>query len=201
MTSDYTIDGIFPIPVYSTYRDSGLDSTEKKEIEDIIKEGYDPNLVQELSTDTYIFDTKLKKLKEFIEQHIKLYVKEVINPREELNIYITQSWVSVIRPSMDFFKHWHPNSVISGVFYISTMEIDQILFYSPLDDNELLKFGDPPICGYNVNDNQLIIFPSWLGHSVGKDEMATKDRISISFNTFLKGTVGQKHDLTRLVLE
>ena len=28
------IHNLFPVPVYQTYRESGLDSTEKKEIED-----------------------------------------------------------------------------------------------------------------------------------------------------------------------
>ena len=33
--------------------------------------------------------------KKFIEEHIKLYVKEVISPEEELEFYITQSWLKV----------------------------------------------------------------------------------------------------------
>ncbi len=40
MEQKIDIISIFPSPVYITKRDSNLDSTEDKEIEEIIKEGY-----------------------------------------------------------------------------------------------------------------------------------------------------------------
>ena len=51
---------IFPCPVHITKRDSNLSSKEEKEIEDIIKEGMSKNIFNSISTNTYIFDTKLK---------------------------------------------------------------------------------------------------------------------------------------------
>ena len=44
---------------------------------------------------------------------------------------------------------------------------------------------------FPVNNNELILFPSWLQHKVEPNEKATTDRISISFNTFVKGPLGQ----------
>ena len=76
------IDLMFPIPVYNTKRDSDLDSSEKKDIEDIIEEGMRFGGGHSFSNNTYIFNTKLKNLKEFCEHHIKNYVRKIINPKE-----------------------------------------------------------------------------------------------------------------------
>jgi hypothetical protein len=51
------------------------------------------------------------------------------------------------------------------------------------------------------NDNELLLFPSWLVHEVLPNETATKDRISISFNTFAKGNLGTAAGLNELVLK
>ena len=47
--NDYRIEGIFPIPVYLTQRDSNLDLTEEKEIEDVIEEGMRKNKFNSIS--------------------------------------------------------------------------------------------------------------------------------------------------------
>ena len=49
--------------------------------------------------------------------------------------------------------------------------------------------------------NELILFPSWLNHRVYPNEKATTDRISISFNTFVRGTLGEQKKLTELLLQ
>ena len=120
---EFGIIGIFPCPVYVTKRDSNLDSTEEKEIEDIIEEGMHPSESQKLtSLNHFIFDTKLYNIKEFCEEHIKTYVKEIKYSETELDFYITQSWLNVTKQGKDNPQHRHPNSIISGVFYVSTIE-------------------------------------------------------------------------------
>ena len=52
----------------------------------------------------------------------------------------------------------------------------------------------------NVKKNMLLLFPSWLSHGVKPNEQQTKDVISISFNTFVRGTLGQRENLNRLIL-
>ena len=129
--NDYKIHGLFPSPVYIATRNSDLDPTEKIEIEDIIKEGTRQEISASTSNDTYIFNGKLKKIKQFCEQQLKIYVEQVMNPKEELDFYITQSWLNIIKPGKTHAEHWHPNSIISGVFYISTEEDDSIKFVDP----------------------------------------------------------------------
>ena len=206
------VTGIFPIPVYTTERDSDLDPVEKKEIEDIInKEGMRKNNTNYSSIDTNIFDTKLKNLKEFCEQQIKIFVEEVIRPREKFDFYITQSWIIVNKPGDSHDSHYHPNSIISGVFYIKTEESDNVTFTDP---NQKVKHqirleseASNPTPYYvdgvqfPVSNNLLILFPSWMEHGVSPNPDATTNRICLSFNTFAKGVFGSKGLSNELVLQ
>jgi uncharacterized protein (TIGR02466 family) len=206
-----TIQSIFPTPVYMVKRDTNLSPKEEKEIRKIIdKEGMGSNAGNTRSNNSYIFNGKLKKIKQFCEQHIKSYVEQVIIPEEEVDLYITQSWLNITKPGEYHHEHSHQNSIISGVFYISTVEDDSITFSDPNGRIKgLLTTQDPK--EYNVWNsstwsfgsvtNELMLFPSWLCHQVRVNEKATTDRISLSFNTFITGTLGTKRSLTELILK
>ena len=204
MTADFELTGIFPCPVYTSTRDLDLDSTEEKEIEDIIKDGLRKDGALDHHTEnTYIFDTSLKNLKEFCEHHIKNYVKEILNPEEELDFYITQSWLNVVEPAGSIHDHTHSNSIISGVFYISTEENDNVVFGDPntlvresifFKPKKLSKWNSTRM-SFPVNNNLLILFPSWLHHTVIPNQKAIANRISLAFNTFAKGFFGTRTEL------
>ena len=214
MVNDYTINGIFPCPVYVTKRDTNLDSTEEKEIEDIIAEGMfldgTCGEAQDQHTDnTYIFNTNLKNLKEFCEEHIKNYVKKIIVPKnEELDFYITQSWLNVVEPGGEIYPHWHANSIISGTFYLTVEEDDTIKFNDPFwkykhcmeMDNREFNLWNSMSWNFPVNSNELFLFPSWLDHKVESNEKATTNRISLSFNTFVRGPLGSRARINELIL-
>jgi len=204
----YAIHGIFPTPVYVIKRDSNLTPKEETEIRKIVKEGMYKSLGNSYSNNSYIFNDKLKNIKQFCEQQLKIYVKEVINPKEELDFYITQSWLNITKPGEFHHEHSHQNSIISGVFYISTEEDDKITF-SDVNAKlkEFISFEKEEFNIWNssswffpVNNNELVLFPSWLNHKVDRNEKATTDRISLSFNTFVKGTFGSRELLKELIL-
>ena len=209
---DYAIHGIFPDPVYRTIRKPEIDSTEEKEIEELIKEELVSNRHNSRSKDSYIFNTRLKKLKEFCEGHIKTYVKEVHNPKKDnnVNFYITQSWLNITKPGEWHHQHWHSNSIISGVYYVATVENDEILFYDSnaiKKDRMELDIAEEDRNIWNskawyipVEKNVLVLFPSWLEHSVEENKKQTTDRISISFNTFTKGRFGSNEQSNELIL-
>ena len=204
-----TIQGIFPCPVYISKRNSVLDSTEEKDIEDIIKEGMHKNIGNISSVNQYIFNGKLKNIKQFCEERLNIYVKVIINPKEELDFYITQSWLNITKPGGYHHEHSHQNSIISGVFYISTEEDDKITFVDPnfnlkhvlRIEPKTFNIWNSHICSIPSIPNELLLFPSWLNHQVEINEKATTDRISLSFNTFVKGTLGKRKDLNQLILK
>jgi len=208
-SSAHTIYTLFPTPVYIVKRDLELSPKDDKDIEDIIEEGLYKNYGNATTINSYIFNTKLKALKQFCEQQLKIYVEKVINPKEKLDFYITQSWLNVTKPGETHHIHHHPNSIISGVFYISTEEDDTITFLDPnVKIKKIIELAAKEYNQWNssnwffpVENNVLILFPSWLEHKVESNEKATTDRISISFNTFVRGTLGKRNDLTELILE
>ena len=204
------IEGIFPCPICITDRGSVLDQTEEKEIEKIIvEEGMRNNIGNSTSKNSDIFNGNLKKLKQFCDEQVNLYVKKIMNPKEGLNFYITQSWLNVTKPGEWHHNHSHATSIISGVFYVSTGEDDRITFSDPNANMKEMLRPDPE--EYNIFNsvtwsfpsvtNELILFPSWLNHEVEVNEKATTDRISLSFNTFVRGTCGKRQDLTKLILK
>ena len=205
----HELHGIFPSPVYIVNRDLELSSKEDKDIEDIIEEGMKQNPSNVSSINSYIFNSKLKEIKQFCEQQIKIYVEEVISPKEDLDFYITQSWLNITKPGKYHHYHYHSNSIISGVFYISVEEDDRITFVDPntqikgsinFDSNEYHVWNSSTWF-FPINTNELILFPSWLDHGVEVNEKATTDRISLSFNTFVRGSIGSKKILTEVILK
>ena len=205
---EFDIKEIFPSPVYVVKKNSDL--TEKKEIEDIIKKTtHKVSPLGYRSNNTYIFNTELKNLKKFCEQHIENYVEQVINPIQELDFYITQSWLNVVEPGGSIHRHWHANSIISGSFYISTEEDDRIVFTDPnkavkgilkLDQKEY-NVWNSQTWFFPVENNLLFLFPSWLEHEVAPNEKATTNRISLAFNVFAKGNFGRTMNLNELILQ
>ena len=86
-------------------------------------------------------------------------------------------------------KHAHPNSFLSGVYYVQTPSgADTINFHDPRVQPAIIR---PPVTELvaanadqaviSVTDGTLLLFPSWLEHSV--DVNASEGiRISASFN-------------------
>jgi len=123
---------------------------------------------------------------------------------QELEFYITQSWLNVNPHESSHHKHYHFNSIVSGTYYLETSDEDCIVFYS--DDKPQLDFEKSFYNIYNasvykvpIKTNTLVLFPSILTHSVD-DNTAEWERVSIAFNVFVKGTLGSEKHLTYLEL-
>jgi uncharacterized protein (TIGR02466 family) len=164
------------------------------------------NMGNTTSVDTTILkNPELKSVKDFIEQSIAQYFKEVYAPKNDTALRITQSWCNYTEPGQFHHKHAHPNSFISGVFYPqANKETDKIYFYR--DGYQQLKTPTEDFNQYNSDSwwmeaytGRMFLFPSNLTHMVetveGKDT-----RISLSFNTFPVGNIGQDESLTGLHL-
>jgi len=209
---EFELMGMFPLPVYYTKRGSDLDSTEEQEIKEILEGEMQQSRpgISCASQNTYIFNTRLKNIKQFCVDQAKKFIKEVYNPAQELTPYITQSWLNLSKPGDLHFRHTHSNSIISGVFYISTVEDDKINFFDP--NTKIKNIWQIPTAENEnniwnadsftpaVENNVLLLFPSWLDHGVMVNPLQTTDRVSLSFNIFLEGIVGMELALNQLKL-
>jgi len=198
--------GIFPTPIYITNLNRNFS---KKEINFINKtKSYTyKNEGNTTSKNTYILNNLIfKKLKQEINLTIKDYFNKIIVTKNNITPYITQSWLNYTETNQHHHKHEHPNSFLSGVLYINAVkEYDKIFFYKK--DN--YRMINPVVEQWNVyNSNlwwfpvetgQLMLFPSSLTHSV-ETKKGNNTRISLAFNTFVKGTIGNNMELTELML-
>jgi uncharacterized protein (TIGR02466 family) len=102
---------------------------------------------------------------------------------------ITGLWANLNPKGAAHPIHSHPNNFLSGVYYLRTHEgADTVNFHDPRSQTGIIR---PPVreltaentdqVVVKVSDGTLLMFPSWLPHSVdasGSDET----RISVSFN-------------------
>jgi uncharacterized protein (TIGR02466 family) len=200
-----TVNGIFPTPVYMSKLDRDLT---KKELSFIDKSKLDfyKNEGNITSNDNYILNQKVfSKLKEDLDLRVQDYFKKVLSTTDAVTPYITQSWLNYTETNQFHHKHAHPNSLVSGVFYVNCHEeLDKIKFF-----NDTYKTIKPEIKDWNLYNSEswwftvktgdIILFPSSLTHMVENKE-GTNTRISLAFNVFIKGNIGNNKNLTELVL-
>lgn len=198
------IHNLFPIPVgiYKLDRDLTDDELDFIKVQDTR-----PNQGNTTSKDnTILRNTELTNLRDFIETKVSEYFATIHNPKHDVSLRVTQSWCNYTEPGQYHHKHAHPNSFVSGVFYPqANRETDRIYFYR--DNYQQIKF--PPSewnvwnsdsWWFEVGTGDLILFPSSLTHMV-ETVKGEQTRISLSFNTFPVGVVGEEMDLTGLKLE
>jgi uncharacterized protein (TIGR02466 family) len=165
-----------------------------------------PNMGNRTSANNFVLRDKLMtSLRGWMEDCVAEYFKATTNPKHDVTLRLTQSWVNYSEPGQYHHKHAHPNSFVSGVFYIQTNPNDKIFFYR--DGYNQIKFPPAEWNSWNSESwwfeaitGRLILFPSSLTHMVPTVE-GEDVRVSLSFNTFPAGTVGEEMDLTGLKLE
>ena len=145
----------------------------------------------------------LSELKEFCEASLADYFETVYCPSSDLDLYITQSWFNYADSGEFHHVHYHPNSFISGVFYVQTdCNSDRITFFNPLPKN--FRILSKTYTQFNSRDwwvpaqqGVLVLFPSYLDHDVPCVKHS-ETRISLAFNSFFKGSLGEDHMLDLL---
>jgi uncharacterized protein (TIGR02466 family) len=193
---------LFPTPLYINHIDNSLIIQQKNYLLNLPKVLNMGNLRSESG---YIFEYPLfTELKKTINEHIKEYVN-IVYPNSNLDVYITQSWANYTEPNQYHHKHSHPNSFISGVFYVNAIKNeDMIKFYKDLPFIYQINHNQPN--NYNSGDvvilietGDLVLFPSNFTHNV-PPTTSKETRISIAFNTFIKGNIGDEIASTALYL-
>ena len=162
-----------------------------------------------VTKENYFLDKELPLLRRFFEKSINTYSKKVLGvDTQDLNYRITQSWINICSPNASHHQHTHPNSFISGVFYIKVnSESDKITFINEFMQKKEIKIEkgvefnsfNASEWSHYVRKGELILFPSNLTHYVPPVE-GESDRISLSFNVFPYGILGSEENLTHLRL-
>ena len=157
------------------------------------------------SVDSFVLNKDIfSNFNEFIEDCVKEYTDKIFVTDQELNV--TQSWVNRTEIGQEHHYHDHPNSILSGVFFLKSGSPIKFLnnrYHSfQLEHKKNVNSYNQ----YNQNAYEfpsepriLILFPSYLTHYVPVNTGG--DRYSLSFNTFPSGSFGSKRSLTHVNLE
>ncbi len=158
-----------------------------------------------LSVDKNVLEkNELSLLKERLVYCVNDAFNLIHSPLHECNLFITQSWINFSDKGQHHPPHLHSNSFYSAVLYVKVSEGDSIIFHNLASSNfdmDSTHHGlfNSKTWSIPVKDNLLLIFPSSLFHSVPTVEHS-KLRVSLSFNTFIKGEIGSSVSLNKLVL-
>lgn len=153
----------------------------------------------------FLDEPGLENLKADFQKHIDNYAKEIVKVAHEF--YITNSWKNVTKPNEQHIIHNHSNSIISGCFYIRSSYIQPTISFHRMSSPYLLTWEAEEFTPFNslewtipVEDNDIILFPSSLYHYV-KPNTSNKDRLSIAFNTFVRGNIKTQYVGAELILK
>ncbi len=111
---------------------------------------------------------------------------------------LTGCWANVNMKGALHRTHSHPNNFLSGVYYVQTDQgADTINFHDPRSQTSVIR---PPVTELtrentdqvvvNVSDGTLLLFPSYLEHSVDANQ-SDMERISVSFNIMFRSFAEQ----------
>ena len=154
------------------------------------------------SADSYLTKhEQLQKIVLFFKECIDDYCNTIINSEQRL--VITQLWGNKNPKGSKHHEHVHPNSILSGVFYLrQDPKLPPIQFSK--SNQESMKLDPRKYNTYNAEtfllpctSGELILFPSNLRHSVPVNQ-GDEERISLSFNTFSVDALGSEENLTHL---
>ena len=191
---------VFPTPV-QIYKHEDSIEKELKYIENI---EWTPQVANGnfKTKDSYLTKHEsLKGITSFFKECIDDYCNTIINSEQRL--VITQLWGNRNPKGSKHHEHVHPNSIISGVFYLrQDPKLPPIQFSK--SNQEAMKLDPRKYNHYNAETfllpctaGELILFPSNLRHSVPTN-MGEEERISLSFNTFSVDALGSEENLTHL---
>jgi uncharacterized protein (TIGR02466 family) len=135
------------------------------------------------------------RLGAIIQEHLNSYSINVLG--EDPTIKITTSWLNYNLKNAAHHKHPHPNSKVSGCFYIKTNDDSgkfQLhrprsiaeLFYNKRNTYNEFTYD---MVWYQPQPYDLYMFPSFIEHSV-EENLSDEPRISLAFNSFYGTSFG-----------
>ena len=112
--------------------------------------------------------------------------------KEKQTAKISNMWAIINTGGAANLRHQHGNSTISGAYYVrAPNKCGDIVFYDPrpapvysYPNVKSPNFLNAQVNGISPKEGALVLFPSFLDHSVNENE-SNEERIVISFNIIL----------------
>jgi len=175
----------------------------KKDTKTLLKiNSYYPNRGNLITKDSHVLE-QTPTLKRTLEKCIRHFISKTFHPISDTEFPITQSWLNMNKKDMYHHGHRHPNSYISGVLYLQTLPNDRIEFLSENIMSSIFRVSEyndwnSDLRWVSLTKHDLVLFPSSLTHGVPPNQ-TEEVRISLSFNTWVSGTVGSEEAKTEVI--
>lgn len=188
---------LFPTVVYRKTLDLVLTDEERTTLHNI--EVFPQGLGNKLSCSSFILDDpKFKRIKDVFMENAAIYFNEIM--KYDYQLHMTNSWLNVTQLNEQHGLHNHTNSIISGCWYYRVQDSQPSISFNRITPPFLLNMRAREFNHFNslewdipVGDNVLVLFPSSCFHLV-KPNLTNNDRVSIAFNTFVKGNIGAEYE-------
>ena len=196
--------GLFPTPLIFTNIEREFTKEELEFFDEHGKTTF-KNEGNVTSLDNYLMKhDAMSTIKQELTQALQMYMDSIIKQKDDVKPYITQAWLNYTTQNQYHHKHAHPNSFLSGVMYINAdPEKDKITFFK--EGYKQIKLEPKEWSWYNaetwfftVKPGDIVVFPSSLTHMV-EQKAGDNTRISLAFNSFLRGSIGDNRSLTELL--
>lgn len=144
------------------------------------------------SRDANVLDNpKYEKLKEIVTEMSRSYFYNLLGVDPSVELYITSSWFNKTTQGQSHQKHFHPNSVLSGILYIDGDNFITAFESEPLSDFDFDKqpnMWNSNQCYLEFIKGDCVVFKSNTQHFVPEYRGSTP-RITLSWNTFVRGNI------------
>ncbi len=136
------------------------------------------------------FSSTFTELRRVLDRHARTYARALDWDLGGRKLAMTDCWVNIMPFRTSHSLHLHPNSVVSGTYYVATPRGCAGLKF---EDPRLSKFmAAPPRLSaprrenkthvvYAAEAGNVILFESWMRHEVVANPVRS-ERVSISFN-------------------
>jgi len=200
METQFEVLSMFPVPLYV----GKLEEISADEMQFILNIEYEAktNDGNRVSVDRRLLDhPHLARVKGMVQSHLDTYARTVLCTENQL--YITQSWTNLNSKGSQHQSHYHANSVLSGTLYFTPdAAVPPIVFKSDrktaIQVHRLQQnIFTADTFSFLPRTSVIVLFPSALEHHVPVNNSDVM-RVSLAFNTFVRGTLGSAGELTEL---
>lgn len=200
-----TVVGIFQCPEFDQRAGRW-----RAEVQTALKERHESSSVkrtpQRQTSDRLYERPQLSDLMEFFMNSAEHYMT-VQKYSAGITLRLQCCWATVAFQDDRLEMHQHPNSFLSGAFYLDVeSSAEPVVFRDPRPQNRAFDLRIEEDSRANLKywtvspeNGRLLVFPSWLEHKVGPNRSVIP-RVSLSFNITLHGEVGHLHRMTRALL-
>ncbi len=131
----------------------------------------------------------------FFEEKIRMYYE--VQGKTVRDFELTHCWANLAKAGESHHLHRHPNSMLSGIFYLNDGGGGDTVFAKDSPENMVVFVTQKNLTPFNSlsvqvrpQTGKLVMFPSFLSHKTLPHADTQESRYTIAFNVFVRDSLG-----------